>query len=417
MIKYTRKTLDNGLKLIIHRDTSTPMAAINLLYDVGSRDENEAKTGSAHLLEHLLFGGTLNIPSYDKEVQKAGGENNAFTSNDITNYYIQLPAVNLETGFWLESDRMTGLQFTQKTFDIQKSVVIEEYKQRYLNQPYGDIWLLLRPLAYKKHPYKWPVIGTDISHIESMTLPDIEDFYNEHYCPSNAILTVAGNIKEDFCLELADKWFGNIARRKRKRRNLPVEPGQTKARIKEVNRNVPFHEIIIAYHMSSRGTRDYYSADLISDILAGGKSSRFYKELVKEKRVFSNLDAYITGDRDPGLFIVKGRLDEMTEMKKAHKEILRMLDIMSDTLPDNRELDKVKNRLEATKQYTHTSILHKAIDLSYQELMGDAGNLNKETEIYRNIKREEIREAARSILNPINSSTLFYYSTKNKLRN
>ncbi len=417
MIKFTRKILDNGLKVVIHRDTSTPMAAINLLYDVGSRDENKTKTGSAHLLEHLMFGGSVNIPSYDKEVQKAGGENNAFTSNDITNYYIQLPAVNLETGFWLESDRMTGLIFTAKTFETQKNVVIEEYKQRYLNQPYGDIWLLLRPLAYKKHPYKWPVIGTDISHIESMTLPDIEEFYYEHYCPSNAILSVAGNINEDFCFELADKWFGNLGRRKRTRRNLPVEPGQTKAEIMEVNRNVPFHEIIIAYHMSGRDTKEYYSADLISDILAGGKSSRLYKELVKERRIFSNLDAYITGDRDPGLFVVKGRLHEKTGMDEGYKEILRMLDTMNKTLPGTSELDKVKNKLEATKQYTHTSILHKAIDLAYNELLGDAEKLNKEIEIYRDIKKEEIREAARSIFNPINSSTLFYYSNKNKSRN
>lgn len=410
MISFTRKILDNGLRVIIHEDKSTPMAAVNLLYDVGSSDENAERTGIAHLLEHLMFGGSVNIPSYDREVQKAGGENNAFTSNDITNYYLQLPAANVETGMWLESDRMLGLRFTQKGLDTQRNVVIEEFKQRYLNQPYGDMWMLLRPLAYKIHPYKWPTIGRDISHIENITLDEIEHFFYEHYCPSNAVLCITGNVKSAQCFDMAEKWFGPIAKRKRTTRKLPAEPLQKKPRIMSVTRDVPAHEIVVAYNMCSKKSPLFYIHDLISDLLAGGKSSRLYRNLVMEKKLFSTINAYITGDRDPGLFIVRGRPAGEIGIDRAHSEIMEEINDFLLHPPSGKELDKVKNKLEATRQLTHSDILQKAMDLSYYELMGDAGAINEEIKKYREIAAGDIRQTAGSLFDQGNSSTLFYCS-------
>jgi zinc protease len=410
MIGYSRTILKNGLKVIIHEDDSTPMAVVNLLYDVGSSDEDPLRTGSAHLLEHLMFGGSVNIPSYDTEVRKAGGENNAFTSNDITNYYIQLPAANLETGLWLESDRMLDLRFSQKGFDIQKNVVIEEFKQRYLNQPYGDMWMLLRPLAYTIHPYKWPTIGSDISHIENITLEEIKQFFYEHYCPSNAILCITGKVSAENCFRLAEKWFGHIGKRKKKSRELPEEPRQGQPRKMDVSRDVPSHEIILAYNMCGRKSPQYYTHDLISDLLAGGKSSRFYRQLVMKKKLFSSINAYITGDRDPGLFIIKGRPANCIDIEVAHKALLDEIRHFTDVPPGEEELNKVRNKLEATRLYTHSDILHKAMDLAYHELMGDAGNINSEMDKYREISRTGIRKTAGALFAPENSSTLYYCS-------
>ncbi len=412
MINFKKTVLDNGLKVIVHEDKSTPMAVVNLLYDVGSKDENPERTGSAHLLEHLMFGGSVNIPSFDKEVQKAGGENNAFTSNDLTNYYIQLPSANLETGLWLESDRMLELSFSKKGFDIQKNVVIEEYKQRYLNQPYGDTWLLLRPMTYKTHPYKWPAIGSDISHIENITLDEIQQFFYEHYCPSNAILSITGNVNADKSFNLAEKWFGTIAKRKKRSRQLPVEPTQTEARRMEVSRNVPYDDITMAFHTCSRRSMEYYTTDLVSDLLAGGKSSRLYRHLVMEKKLFSNINAYLTGDSDPGLFIINGRLIDKIDMDRAYNEILEEIAEFILKPPERQELDKVKNKLEATRHYTHTNILHKAIDLAFYELLEDAGSINEEIRRYKKISCRQIQETAKSLFDPSNSSTLLYYSNK-----
>jgi zinc protease len=410
MIDFSRMRLDNGLRVIIHRDTSTPMAAVNLLYDAGSGDESPERTGLAHLLEHLMFGGSQNIPSYDKIVQKAGGENNAFTNNDITNYYIQLPAVNLETALWLESDRMLGLRLTEKGLAVQKSVVIEEFKQRYLNQPYGDIWLLLRPIAYKVHPYRWPTIGSEIAHIENTTLDEVENFFHEHYCPSNAVLTITGNVDEKNCMDQVRKWFGNIEKRKHSSRNLPREPEQEEARKLEVTRTVPYHDISIAFHMGSRMSADYYPADIISDLLSGGKSARLYRHLVMEKKIFSSINAYITGERDPGLFIIRGRIMKGIEMEHAREAINNEINDFISSPPGITELDKVKNKIEATRQYSHTDILHKAMDLSYYEILGGAEILNQELEKYRNITPGQVKETASKIFDADNSSTLLYYS-------
>ncbi len=410
MIEFKRRILDNGLTVIAHKDESTPMAAVNVLYDVGSRDDRPGKTGAAHLLEHLMFGGSLNIASYDREVQKAGGENNAFTSNDITNYYISLPSVNIETGMWLESDRMIGLNFSEKGLDVQKKVVAEEFRQRYLNQPYGDTWMLLRPLAYKVHPYRWPVIGSDVAHISNITLDEIREYYSEHYCPSNAILSVSSALEEDYCLDLAEKWFGTVKKRKTKIRSTPAEPQQDKMRKLDVTRDVPYDQIMIAYHMCERDSRRYYATDLISDLLAGGKSARLYRSLVMEKKIFGSINAFITGDRDPGLFVVKGTVSEGIEAERAYDEITGEINDFISRPPKNEELEKVKNKVEATRQYIQTSILYKATDLAYYELISDAGFLNEEIAQYRKTTQEEITSIAASLFRQENSSVLFYRS-------
>jgi len=412
MIKFIRNTLSNGLRVLIHRDDTTPMAVVNLLYDVGSRDEHPESTGFAHLFEHLMFGGSAGVPFFDREVQKAGGENNAFTTNDITNYYIHLPAVNIETGIWLESDRMKGPLFTRKGLAVQKNVVTEEFKQRYLNQPYGDIWLLIRELAYKVHPYRWPPIGREVSHIAKIDLNQVKQFFNSYYSPSNAILVIAGNVDEDDCIRLTSSWFGEIEHREPAIRNITAEPGQTEARQMKVFRDVPFHEIIIACRMCSRDSREYHASDLISDLLSGGKSSILYRNLVMEKKLFSSINAFITGDRDPGLFVVRGRVTGGAAIEYAHEQLLCELNDFASSPPDEEEVEKVKNKLEATRQYAHTDILHKAADLAYYELLVDAGELNNEISRYRKTTPSDILSTAKSIFDPKNSNTLLYCSKK-----
>src|SRR3954465_12587241 len=304
MVKFNRFTLDNGLRVIVHEDSSTPLACINILYNVGARDENPEQTGFAHLFEHLMFGGSINIDSYDEPLQLVGGENNAFTTNDINNYYLTLPSENLETGFWLESDRMLSLAFSDKSLEVQRSVVIEEFKQRYLNQPYGDVWLLLRPMVYKVHPYKWDTIGKEISHIENAKMDDVKNFFKRFYCPNNAIMVVAGNIDLEEVKQLSEKWFGPIPKGPENKRNLPVEPAQTEARSLTVERDVPVDAIYKTYHMCSRYDKEYYAVDLISDILSRGNSSRLHNALIKEKQLFGDIHAYVMGDFDKGLFVV-----------------------------------------------------------------------------------------------------------------
>ncbi|MFM9026621.1 MAG: M16 family metallopeptidase, partial [Bacteroidota bacterium] len=308
MIRFSRHVLSNGLPLIVHEDPSTPLATVNLLYKVGARDEDPKRTGFAHLFEHLMFGGSVNIPEYDSPLQLAGGDNNAFTNNDITNYYCTLPANNLETAFWLESDRMLSLAFSEKSLDVQRQVVVEEFKQRYLNQPYGDVWLLLRPLAYKVHPYQWATIGKEVSHIEEATLQDVRDFFFKYYTPDNAVLVVAGGVKEGSVVELAEKWFGGIQRNIASRPPYPAEPRQQEERRLTVKRDIPFDALYMAFHACSRLDDDFYATDLMTDILSRGKSSRLYNVLVKEKKLFSDVSAYLTGDFDKGLVVVEGKL-------------------------------------------------------------------------------------------------------------
>lgn len=410
MIQFERFTLDNGLRVIVHTDKSTPMAVMNILYDVGARDENPDKTGFAHLFEHLMFGGSANIPDYDEPLQLVGGENNAFTSNDITNYYLSLPAENLETGFWLESDRMLELAFSKKSLDVQRNVVIEEFKQRYLNQPYGDVWLLLRPLAYKVHPYSWPTIGKEISHVADATMDDVKSFFYTHYRPNNAVMVVAGNVELEEVKALCNKWFAPIPAGNVPVRNLPVEPPQTEARTLSVERPVPASAIYKTWHIVNRLHPDFYATDLVSDILANGKSSRLYQRLVKEKKLFTDINAYQTGDIDAGLFVVSGRLAVGTAMEVAEAAIDAELEELKKNQVEERELDKLKNKLEANHVFGEMSALNKAMNLAYAELLGDADRVNTEMERYKVVTPADIQRLANEIFTPENSSTLYYHA-------
>ena len=412
MIKFDRFTLNNGLRVIVHKDINTPIVAVNIIYNVGARDENSNETGFAHLFEHLMFGGTVNIPSYDEPLQKVGGENNAFTSNDITNYYITLPKENIETAFWLESDRMLSLAFSEKSLDVQKNVVIEEFKQRYLNQPYGDIWLLMRPLAYKKHPYKWATIGKSIKHIENANLQQVKDFFYSHYAPNNAILVVSGDVETENINALAEKWFGEIEKRNIKARNLPKEPAQRTERLKSVSKKVPFDSIIKAYHICNRLDSNYYVFDIISDLLSGGKSSIFYKKLVKEKKIFSEIDAYITGSIDDGLFVIHGTLYEGISMKKAENEINAEIEKLILKGASQLELNKIKNKVEASLALSEINVLNKAMNLAFFELLGDANLVNNEAENYAKVNSPMIKKIAKRYLKKSNCSTLYYYRKK-----
>ena len=408
MIKFDRFELENGLKVIVHQDKSTPIVALNILYDVGARDENEDKTGFAHLFEHLMFGGSINIPNFDEPLQRVGGTNNAFTSNDITNYYITLPKDNLETAFWLESDRMLSLAFTEKSLEIQRNVVIEEFKQNYLNQPYGDVWLLLRPLAYKKHPYKWPTIGKEISHIENASMDDVKKFFFQHYIPNNAILVVAGNIKTEEIKLLSNKWFGEIPAGNKTKRNLPIEDKQTEERRLEVKRDVPANALYKAYKMCEKSDKDFHATDLLSDILSLGTSSRFHTSLVKEQKLFSEISAYVMGSFDEGLFVISGKLLDDISYQNAELAIEEELNKIKNNLIEDTELQKVKNKIESTHQFSETNVLNKAMNLAFAELLGNANDINKEVEKYNAVTADDIHRIANQILNTYNCSTLVY---------
>lgn len=411
MIDFEKYILDNGLQVIIRQDKSTPLAAINIMYNVGARDEKPDKTGFAHLFEHLMFGGSINIPKYDEPLEKVGGENNAFTNNDITNYYCTLPYQNIETAFWLESDRMLNLAFTPKSLDVQRNVVIEEFKQNYLNQPYGDEWLLLRPLAYKKHPYQWSTIGKEISHIRDATMEDVKSFYAKFYNPNNAVLVVAGNVDVKESLDLAKKWFGPIENRSQKYiRNLPVEPAQKKARELTVERNVPLDAIYIAYHMCNRLNEEYHVTDLISDILSNGNSSRLYQKLVKQKQLFSEINAFITGDMDRGLFVFTGKIMPGIKISDAEEAIHEEIECLKNNPVMEDELQKVKNKVEAALTYSEISLLNRAINLAYYDLLGDINLINRQKDKYRRVSIQNVKDTANSLFTENNRSTLYYLS-------
>jgi len=408
MVSFERFTLANGLKVLVHEDPTTPMAVVNILYDVGARDEHPDQTGFAHLFEHLMFGGSVNIPSYDEPLQRVGGENNAFTSNDITNYYITLPSVNLETAFWLESDRMLSLAFSEKSLEVQRNVVCEEFKQRYLNQPYGDVWLKLRPMAYKQHPYQWATIGKSLDHIENANIDDVKAFFARHYNPSNAIMVVGGDVKVEEVKRLAEKWFGNIPSGEKLPRLLPIEDNQTEERKETVQANVPLNAIYKVFHMPARTENGYYAADLVSDILSRGNSSRLFRNLLKDRKLFSDINAYLTGSLDSGLFVVEGKPAPGVSMERAEAAIWEELNRISTELVPESELTKVKNKMESTMVFSEMSLLDKAMNLAYFELLGDAEDINKETQKYLNVSAEDIREQAKHIFRSENSSTLFY---------
>ena len=412
MIQFERTKLANGLTVIVHQDKTTPMVALDICYNVGSRDEHPDRTGFAHLFEHLMFGGSKHILSYDEPLQKAGGDNNAFTSNDLTNYYLTLPKNNIETGFWLESDRMLELAFSKSSLEVQRNVVIEEFKQRYLNQPYGDVWPLLRQLAYKVHPYQWPTIGREVSHIEQATMQQVKDFFFAHYAPDNAVLVVAGDVQSDQILKLAERWFGPIPSRNVKPRTIPREPEQTEIREQTVVREVPNDTIYLAYHMAERLAPEYYATDLISDVLSNGNSSRMYQTLVQREKIFTELDAYLSGDYEPGLFIVSGKPSNGISLGTARKAIERELDRMKQERVSEYELEKVKNKMEANIEYGEMNYLTKAMNLATNEILGDAALINSQADFYRSVTSAQIQEVAQQLFRSENCSVLNYIAKK-----
>lgn len=413
MVDFNRFTLANGLRVLVHEDDTTPMAVLNILYDVGARDEEEDKTGFAHLFEHLMFGGSVNIPVYDEPLQRVGGENNAFTSNDITNYYITLPATNIETAFWLESDRMLSLAFSEKSLETQRNVVCEEFKQRYLNQPYGDVWLKLRPLAYKEHPYRWATIGQDLAQIENAKMEDVKAFFKKHYNPQNAIMVVGGNVKTEEIKVLAEKWFGAIPAGTKYERNLPQEPEQTEARGETVKANVPLNALYMAFKMPSRTDAAYQTYDLLSDVLSQGQSSRLYNSLLKDQQLFSDIHAYVTSSMDEGLFVVEGKLSDGVDIETAEIAIWKELNKIATEKVSETELTKVKNKSESIMVFAEMSLLDKAMNLAYYELLGDAAGLNTEIDKYLSVDASQILAAAKKTFVREKSSTLYYLTSSN----
>ena len=395
---------------MVQEDKSTPMAVVNVLYDVGARDEDPQKTGFAHLFEHLMFGGSINIPTYDEPLQVAGGDNNAYTTNDLTNYYCQLPAENIETAFWLESDRMLSLAFSKKSLDVQRKVVCEEFKEHYINKPYGDVWHKMRELTYTTHPYRWMTIGASLSHIENATLEDVKAFFGKHYTPCNAILVVAGNITVDKVKVLAEKWFGPIPAGEKYNRDLPPEPKQTVSRSMEVKASVPLDALYKCWHIYPRTDMRYYVADLITEILSGGGSSRLYQSLVKEKQLFSNIECYHLGSTDAGLLTIEGKLVKGVKMKDAEKALNEELIKLQKDGISQRELEKVKNKTESMIAFEDMSISSRAASLAMYELLGDADLINKELERYQAVTATQIMEECKIIFNENNCNTLYYYS-------
>ena len=410
MIQFEKFTLANGLRVIVHQDLSTPMAVMNIMYDVGARDEDPNRTGFAHLFEHLMFGGSVNIPSYDEPLQMAGGENNAYTTNDLTNYYIQLPAENLETAFWLESDRMLSLAFGEKSLETQRKVVCEEFKEHYLTKPYGDVWHKMRELAYTKHPYRWMTIGKELSHIENAQLEDVKAFFFKHYRPVNAVLVVAGNVTVERVKTLAEKWFGDIPSGEAYKRNLPEEPVQTAERKLEIKANVPLDALYKCWHMPGRLDRRYYVIDLLTDILSGGGSSRLYQSLVKEKKLFSNIECHHFGSTDAGLVVVEGKLVKGVKIEEAEKAVEAELDKMKNELVSEAELQKVKNKTESMIAFEDMSVMNRANSLAYYEILGDAAWMNYELQKYGTVTTEDILQESRAIFRSENSNTIHYLS-------
>ena len=408
MLQINKHTLANGLKLVHNRDVSTQMVALNVLYQVGARDEHPDHTGFAHLFEHLMFGGSQNIPDYDTPLQLAGGENNAWTNNDITNYYLTVPKQNVEIGFWLESDRMLCLDFSSKSLEVQRGVVMEEFKQRCLNRPYGDTGHLLRPLVYKEHPYQWPTIGKELNHIAQATLQEVEDFFFSFYAPNNAILAVTGNITFEEAVRLAEKWFGPIPRRELKKRNLPAEPQQTEERRLTVERNVPIESLYMAFRMCDRMHPDYYAYDILSDILSNGRSSRLIQHLVHDRQIFSSIDAHISGSIDAGLFHITGKPANGVSLEDAEKAVWEELQIISNELIDEEELEKVKNKFESTQIFGNLNYLNVATDLAWFEMLSRAEDMDKEVENYRAVTSQQLMDVARKAFTRTNYSVLIY---------
>lgn len=412
MIKFEKFQLDNGLRVVVHEDAATPMAVVNLLYDIGARDEDPKKTGFAHLFEHLMFGGSVNIGDFETPLQLAGGENNAYTTNDFTNYYIQLPAENIETAFWLESDRMLSLAFNEKSLEVQRKVVVEEFKEHYINKPYADAWFKMREMVYTQHPYRWMTIGRELSHIEQAKLEDVRNFFFKYYRPVNAILVVAGKVTTQQVRELAEKWFGDIPAGEKYIRNLPVEPKQKEARKMEVTADVPLDALYKCYPMAARTEKGYYIADLITEVLGGGASSRLHQSLIKEKKLFSQIECYHTGSNDPGLVVIEGRLIKGVPLEVADAAVEEELEKLKAERISEKELTKIKNKTESAIVFEDMSVLNRANSLAIYELLGDVNMMNTELEKYHAVTAEDILTTSREIFDIRNSNTMYYRSEK-----
>ncbi len=416
MIEFQRVILNNGLRVIIHEDNSTPLVGLNLLYDVGSRDENPTRTGFAHLFEHLMFAGSANAADFDQPIQQAGGESNAFTNNDITNFYASVPAENLETLLWLESDRMLALNINARSLNVQRKVVVEEFKETVLNEPYGDMWHHLSDMAYTTHPYRWPVIGLEPKHVEDARLDEVKDFFKKFYVPNNAILVVSGNLEKiggvEGTKQKIERWFGNIPQGEVPTRNLPKEPTLSAQIRRTVEANVPVEALYIAFHGPARKENDYYAIDLMTDVLSSGSSSRFYQKLLKEKRIFSEIDCFQTGNIDPGLIIIEGKPTEGVSLEQAESAIWEELELIKTELIAENELKKLKNKIESQQAFSDAGALNKAMNLAYYELLGDAQLINTEFEKYNQVTVEDIRRVASTIFKKENSVILFYKPKK-----
>jgi len=412
MIKFEKFQLANGLRVVVHEDAATPMVVVNVLYDIGARDEDPKQTGFAHLFEHLMFGGSVNIEDFETPLQLAGGENNAYTTNDFTNYYIQLPAENIETAFWLESDRMLSLAFDEKSLEVQRKVVMEEFKEHYINKPYGDVWFKMREMVYTKHPYRWMTIGSELSHIENAKLEDVRNFFFKYYRPVNAILVVAGKVTTQQVRELAEKWFGDIPAGEKYVRNLPVEPKQKEARKMDVKADVPLDALYKCYPMAARTEKGYYVADLITEVLGGGASSRLHQALIKEKKLFSQIECYHTGSNDPGLVVIEGKLIKGVSLEAADAAVEEELEKLKSAMITEKELTKIKNKTESAIVFEDMSVMNRANSLAIYELLGDVNMMNTELEKYRAVTAEEILATSREIFDIRNSNTMYYRSEK-----
>ena len=406
MIHFEKYKLDNGLTVILHQDKTTPIAVINTIINAGARDEHEDRTGFAHLFEHLMFGGSKHIENFDTPLQKAGGESNAFTNNDITNYYSTLPVENIETALWLESDRLLELAFTDKSLEVQRNVVIEEFKQRYLNQPYGDAWLEFRPLIFKNHPYKWATIGKNIDHIANATMADVKAFFYKHYGPQNAVLVIGGNIDIKLTKKLVEKWYGNIPARDKYIRQIEAEPNQLEYREKTIYRDVPSNAIYMAFRIGNRTSNDHYIGDLISDILSSGKSSRLYQILVKTQKKFTDIQAYISSGWEHGLFIVSGQIFKGVTPEEAESAIWDELEKLKTDLVIDIELEKVKNKLKTVKAFQDQSVLSRVMNIAQFELLGILDNINSEEAAYNQINNIDIQKFSKQYFLKNNASTL-----------
>lgn len=407
-IPFTRHRLSNGLTLIIHQDTTTPLAACNIVYHVGSRDENPEQTGMAHLFEHFMFSGSVHIQNFDTELQKIGAVNNAYTSQDITHYYAILPANNLETLFWLESDRMLSLGFEQEQLDIQKHVVIEEFKENFLNRPFGNLWHHFYHQVYQQYPYRWLPIGEKIEHIESVTMSDVKDFFYRFYRPNNAVLVVSGNVVPEEVIALAEKWFGNIPAGVPIVRNYPKENTQKESRFQLIEDNFPYELLVKGWLMCDRLNPDFYAHDLLSDLLGAGHSSYLYRKFVTEESLFTSLSCHISAVAGPGTFVIMGTPTEGVSLEEADQQLSDYLHnfTFDGNLPHN--LQKVKNRVETILLNNEIKIEERSSILAVSETISCIEDYEKEKENYFAVSETKIKELYPKLLDKTKSNTSFY---------